>query len=80
MGEIQAATEGDLSSWAWISGEDNTADCLTRGRLPDKLAEDSHWWNGLPIEKWGLKFGRRTKCCQARKFVTVQWPHEVHLL
>ena len=43
IGEIQAATDGDLSSWAWISGEDNTADWLTRGRLPDQLGEDSHW-------------------------------------
>ena len=49
IGEIQAATDGDLSSWAWISGEDNTADWLTRGRLPDQLGEDSHWWNGPPI-------------------------------
>ena len=57
IGEIQAATDGDLSSWAWISGEDNTADWLTRGRLPDQLAEDSHWWNGPPILYRGLKFG-----------------------
>ena len=62
IGEIQAATDGDLSSWAWISGEDNTADWLTRGRLPDQLGEDSHWWNGppilyKPIEEWGLKYG-----------------------
>ena len=26
IGEIQAATDGDLSSWALISGEDNTAE------------------------------------------------------
>ena len=62
IGEIQAATDGDLSSWAWISGEDNTADWLTRGRIPDQLGEDSHWSNGPPIlyksiEEWGLKFG-----------------------
>ena len=62
IGEIQAAMDGDLSSWAWISGEDNTADWLTRGRLPDQLGEASHWWNGPPIlykpvEEWGLKFG-----------------------
>ena len=31
IGEIQAATDGDLSSWAWISSENNTADWLTRG-------------------------------------------------
>ena len=66
IGEIQAATDGDLSSWAWISGEDNTADWLTRGRIPDQLGEDSHWWNGppilyTPIEEWGLKFGMQKK-------------------
>ena len=66
IGEIQAATDGDLSSWAWISGEDNTADWLTRGRIPDQLGEDSHWWNGppilyKPIEEWGLKFGMQKK-------------------
>ena len=60
IGEIQAATDGDMSSWAWISGEDNTADWLTRGQLPDQLGEDSEWWNGpsilyKPIEEWGLK-------------------------
>ena len=42
IGEIQAATDGDLSSWAWISGEDNMADWLTGGRIPDQLGEDSH--------------------------------------
>ena len=62
IGEIQAATNGDLSCWAWMSGENNTADWLTRGRNPDELAEDSEWWNGppilyQPIESWGLKFG-----------------------
>ena len=61
IGEIQAATDGHLSSWAWISGEDNTADWLTRGRLPDQLGEGSHCWNGppilyKPIEEWGLKY------------------------
>ena len=62
IGEIQAATNGDLSCSAWMSGANNTADWLTRGRNPDELAEDSEWWNGppilyQPIESWGLKFG-----------------------
>ena len=34
IGEIQAATNGDVSSRAWISGHNNTADWLTRGRAP----------------------------------------------
>ena len=38
----------------------------TRGRIPDQLGEDSHWWNGppilyKPIEEWGLKFGMQKK-------------------
>ena len=61
IGEIQAATDGDMSCWAWMSGEHNTADWLTRGRTPEELDNDSHWWNGppilyKPIEEWGLKF------------------------
>ena len=48
IGEIQAATDGDMSCWAWMSGEHNT-DWLTRGRTPEELGNDSHWWNGPPI-------------------------------
>ena len=61
VGEIQAATDGDLSCWALMSGQNNTADWLTRGRDPDELGKDSDWWKGppilyQPIESWGLKF------------------------
>ena len=61
IGEIQAATDGDLSCWAWMSGQHNTADWLTRGREPEELNSDSHWWCGppilyQPIEDWGLKY------------------------
>ena len=61
IGEIQAATNGDVSCCAWISGHNNTADWLTRGRAPDELNKESHWWNGphvlyQPVENWGLKF------------------------
>ena len=34
VGEIQAATKGNLSEWAWIPGDNNIADCLTRGLQP----------------------------------------------
>ena len=66
VGEIQAATEGDMSCWAWMSGKDNTADWLTRGRAPNDLHDASHWWTGppvlsRPIEEWGLKFGLQSK-------------------
>ena len=61
IGEIQAATNGDVSCWAWMSGQNNVADWLTRGRSPDQLDNDSQWWNGppilyIPVEDWGLKF------------------------
>ena len=48
IGEIQAATNGDMSCWAWISGHHNTADWLTHGRTPEELNKGSHWWNGPP--------------------------------
>jgi len=62
IGEIHAATIGDISCWAWMSGHHNPADWLTRGRTPEELNQHSHWWNGPPIlyqsiEEWGLKFG-----------------------
>ena len=46
LGEIQAATDGDMSCWAWISGKNNTVDWLTSGRSPLELNEESQWWNG----------------------------------
>ena len=49
LGEIQAATDGDMSCWAWISGKNNTADWLTRGRSSQELTEESQWWNGPSI-------------------------------
>ena len=49
LGEIQAATDGDMSCWAWISGKNNTADWLTSGRSPQELNEESQWWNGPMI-------------------------------
>lgn len=62
IGEIQAAMNGDMSCWAWMSGHHNPTDWLTRGRTPEELNQYSHWWNAPPmlyqlIEEWGLKFG-----------------------
>lgn len=60
VGEVQAATRGDLSCWKWISGEKNTSDWLTRGRTPCELSSSSEWWTGPkfmydPIECWPVK-------------------------
>lgn len=49
IGEIQVATNGDMSCWAWMSGYHNPADTLTRRRTPEELNQDSHRWNGPPI-------------------------------
>ena len=68
LGEIQAATDGDMSCWAWISGKNNTADWLTRGRSPQELNEESQWWNGPSIlyqpstrRRLSLKLGSQKK-------------------
>ena len=63
IGEIQAATQGDMSEWAWMPGADNVADWLTRGRNPEDLSADSDWFQGppmfqLPFEEWDVKFGK----------------------
>ena len=68
LGKIQAATEGDMTCWAWMSVKDNIADWLTRGRSPQDLDEESEWWNGpailyQPVEEWGLKFGSQNEEC-----------------
>ena len=61
VSEIQAATEGNVSCWAWVAGGDNPADWLTRGRLPLELDEKSEWFSGpaflaKPEEEWNLKY------------------------
>ena len=61
VGEIQGATNGDVSCWAWMPGSENIADWTTRGKSPNELDSNSVWWNGpsilySPIEQWGLRF------------------------
>lgn len=85
IGEIQAATNGDVSFWAWISGHNNTADWLTRGRAPDELKKESHWWNCptvlyQPVENWGLKFGYRRKNRSQERRRSVERPQSQHTL
>ena len=63
IGEIQAAAHGDMSEWAWISTQDNTADWLTRGRSPKELDADSDWFCGpamlrKPFQQWNIRFGK----------------------
>ena len=61
LGEIQAATK--TSDWAWMPGEKNVSDWLTRGRHPQDLDSCSMWYRGppmfqLPFEEWDIKFGK----------------------
>ena len=61
IGEIQAATNGDISSWAWIPGTINISDWLTRGKDPHEINSDSEWYLGPsflsePESSWNLKF------------------------
>ena len=61
IGEIQAATEGDMSSWAWLPGSQNISDWATRCKSPQDIGPESSWFQGpsflyLPEEEWKLKF------------------------
>jgi hypothetical protein len=60
IGEIQAATNGDMSCWKWIEGKQNISDWLTRGRTPNQIDENSQWWKGpdflyKPEEEWEVR-------------------------
>ena len=62
IGDIQAATNGDMTSWYWIPGKTNIADWLTRGKEPNQIGPLSEWFKGpeifyRPMEEWGLKPG-----------------------
>ena len=46
IGEIEAATEGNMTDWHWIRGEENCADWITRGLTPSQIGPDSRWWKG----------------------------------
>ena len=61
IGEIQAATGGDVSCWGWISGDQNIADWVTRGRTPLELGPYSNWFKGppflsQPFDQWAVRF------------------------
>ena len=60
IGEIQAATEGDMSSWGWIPGRQNVADLTTRPQEPSALGPASTWMRGpaflyRPEDEWPVK-------------------------
>ena len=63
LGEIQSRTQ--TSDWAWIPGELNVADWLTRGKDPSDLDAESQWQKGppmlhSPIEEWDIKYSVKT--------------------
>lgn len=60
VGEIQAATNGDMSSWFWVSGKSNIADWVTRPKPLAELHQGSEWWRGpsflyLDEESWDIR-------------------------
>lgn len=64
LGEIQAATNGDMSSWFWVNGKSNIADWLTRPRPLADLSSQSDWWKGPDFlytdeSSWDIKPSRK---------------------
>ena len=60
IGEIQAATNGDMSSWYWVNGKANIADWLTRPKNLHELYPNSALWKGpsflySDIDSWDIK-------------------------
>lgn len=60
IGEIQAASDGNMEEWFWIAGKDNIADWITRSKKPSELGPNSEWWCGptflsQPEEEWPIK-------------------------
>lgn len=43
VGEIQAATNGNIDSWYWIDGKSTIADYLARPKNFSELNEESRW-------------------------------------
>ena len=61
VGEIQAATAGDVSCWGWIPGQENIADWVTRPRSPFEIGPESEWIQGpsflySPFNQWQVRF------------------------
>ena len=66
IGEIQAATNGDVSCWGWIPTASNIADWVTKPRDPCHLIPGSHWWNGPSFlakdeSEWNVVFSPTVK-------------------
>ena len=66
IGELQTATDGDMSSWFWVKGGENTADWLTRGKSIDMIGPDSEWWRGpdflyQPEDEWTIRANKDTE-------------------
>ena len=64
IGEIQVDADGDMKDWAWIPGQNNIADHVTRGLEPEDITNDSQWWDGPKIlyddyESWNIKLGKQ---------------------
>ena len=70
IGEIQKSSNGNLSYWAWIPGEDNITDCVTRSLNPNQMDEKS-----------GEKVCLMTNCGQGNDFpIPVEKYHDILFL
>ena len=61
IGEIQAATNGDVTCWGWVPAAQNIADWVTKPKNPEDLIPGSPWFDGPPFlyknkDEWGAIF------------------------
>ena len=62
IGEIQQSTK--LIDWYWIESNLNIADCLTKGKAPVDIWEDSRWQTGpLLLQQREEEWPVRWDCC-----------------
>ena len=59
IGEIQAATDGNVREWGWIPSDKNIADWVSRSKPIVDIGPDSKWINGpdflyKPLQDWGI--------------------------
>ena len=61
IGEIQAATDGNVREWGWIPSDKNIADWVSRSKPIVEIGPDSKWINGpdflyKPLQDWGIQY------------------------
>ena len=73
IGDIQATTNRDMSSWYWVNKKANIADWLTRPKKLNELYHNSEWWKGLSFFYSDIDFWEIKPCkSSARKVLMVE--------